>query len=228
MFVRDCMKRDVVTVTPDDSLATALRLTRQHRIRHLPVVHSRGDLAGIVSDRDIRLAMPSPLTTADDERAAFLERTSIASIMSRNVITTGPGASIEDAAMLLYRHRIGALPVLDGRQRLRGVISETEILHAFIRILGVTEPSSRIEIALEDRTGELGRALMIVSEQAGLNISSVLVPPFGENGRKVAILRLETIDPREVIQALESAGYVVGWPALELRSASTEPASEIG
>lgn len=214
MLVSDCMIRDVITVTPDDSLATALALTRQHRIRHLPVVLAGGDLAGILSDRDIRLAMPSPLTTPDPERTEFLERTAIATVMTRDVITTGPDDTIEDAAKLLTRHRIGALPVVDGFQQMKGLISETDILHAFVRLLGVSEPSSRIELALQDTPGELGRALMIINEATGLNVVSVLVPSEAHDGRKLAILHLGTIDPRPAINGLEAAGYVVGWPTL--------------
>lgn len=214
MLVSDCMIRDVITVTPDDSLATALALTRKHRVRHLPVVLGSGDLAGILSDRDIRLAMPSPLTTPDPERTDFLERTPISVVMTRDVITASPDDTIEDAAKLLYRHRIGALPVIDGFQRMKGILSETDILHAFVRILGVSEPSSRMELALQDTPGELGRALMIISEATGLNVVSVLVPSEAQNGRKLAILHLSTIDPREAISQLEAAGYVVGWPSL--------------
>src|SRR5687767_10453601 len=127
MLVRDCMAREVVTVTADDTLATALALTRKHRVRHLPVVLSNGGLAGIVSDRDIRLAMPSPLTTPDAERADFLERTGIAVIMSRDVITVGPDETVDEAARLLYHHRIGALPVVDRHQRIQGILTETDI-----------------------------------------------------------------------------------------------------
>lgn len=216
------MQREVVTVTPDDTLATALRLTRKYRVRHLPVVLANGDIAGILSDRDIRLAMPSPLTTPDAERADFLERTAIGGIMSREVITVGPEETIEDAAKLLYRHRIGALPVTDAHRRLTGILTETDILHAFVRILGVAQPSSRIEVALQDRPGELGRALSIISDGAGLNIVSVLVPSFPEREGKTAILHLATIDPREAIDQLELGGFRVGWPALEPESRTVQ------
>jgi acetoin utilization protein AcuB len=215
MLVQNSMQREVITVTPDDTLATALALTRRHRVRHLPVVLATGDLAGILSDRDIRLAMPSPLTTPDAERTDFLERTAIGGIMSRRVITVGPSETVEDAAILLFRHRIGALPVVDSERRLVGIITETDILHAFVRLLGVASPSSRLEIALEDRPGELGRALSVMQADSKLNIVSVIVPPFLQEGRKLAILHLDTIDPREAIEALEKGGFVVGWPSLD-------------
>ena len=228
MLVRDWMIREVITVAPDDTLATALSLTRRHRVRHLPVVLASGDLAGILSDRDIRLAMPSPLTTADAERTDFLEQTAIAVVMSRDVITVGPDETIDEAAKLLYRHRIGALPVIGADQRMLGILTETDILHAFVRILGVSEPSSRIEVALQDRPGELGRALTIIGESAGLNVISVLVPSLRDNGRKTAILHLGTIDPREAIDALEGAQYLVGWPALPRDGAALRESQAAG
>jgi acetoin utilization protein AcuB len=228
MLVRDCMKRELFTVTPDDTLATALSLTRRHRVRHLPVVLASGDLVGILSDRDIRLAMPSPLTTPDAERTDFLERTAIAGIMSRDVVTVGPDEIIEDAAKLLYRHRIGALPVIDPDQRLYGILSETDILHAFVRILGVAEPSSRIEVELPDRPGELGKALTMMSEATGVNVVSIILPSLSRGDHKTAVLHLATIDPREAIQVLEQGGYVVGWPSLVRTAPQTGEIPVIG
>jgi acetoin utilization protein AcuB len=209
------MQRNVVTVSPDDTLAAALELTRKHRVRHLPVVLDNRTLTGIISDRDIRLAMPSPLTTADADRTDFLERTAIAEVMTREVVTVGVAETVEDAAKLLYQHRIGSLPVVNAEWRLQGIITETDILHAFIRILGVSEPSSRIEVGLPNRPGELVRALSAMNEASTLNIVSVVVPSLGNEERKTAVLHLATIDPRDAIDALESAGYQVGWPSLE-------------
>jgi acetoin utilization protein AcuB len=80
--------------------------------------------------------------------------------------------------------------------------------------LGVAEPSSRIEVGLTDRPGELGRALATIGEESGVNIVSVIVPSLVRDERKTAILHLATIDPREAIRALEAAGYQVGWPSL--------------
>ncbi|MBV9109870.1 MAG: CBS domain-containing protein, partial [Gemmatimonadetes bacterium] len=97
MLVKNRMTADPVTVTPEDSLAHALRLTREHRVRHLPVVRN-GELVGILSDRDIRTAMPSPIEVADPERANMLERTPVERVMTREVITAGPFDAVEDAA----------------------------------------------------------------------------------------------------------------------------------
>jgi acetoin utilization protein AcuB len=215
MLVKDRMQPSPVVVTPDDTLSHALRLTRAHRVRHLPVVLGSGELIGIVSDRDIRLAMPSPLTVPDAERLDFLERTPVAQVMSREVITVLRDDTIEDAAKLLYLHRIGAVPVVDARGGLQGIISETDILHAFVQILGGAEPSSRIEIAIPDRPGQLAHAIRVIGDDLRLNIVSMVVPSLAAQSRKTAIVHLATIDPRVAVEALEAAGYEVGWPSLD-------------
>ena len=214
MLVKNRMSTDPVSVAPEDSLATAARLTREHHVRHLPVVRG-GELVGIVSDRDIRSAMPSPLEVADPTRAGVLERTPVEKIMTREVLTAGPLDSVEDAAKQLCRRRIGALPVVDAHGRLLGMITETDVLTAFAEVLSAGGPSSRLEVSLPDRPGELGRLLRIVGDELGLNITSLMVLPRGEGGRKTAILHVATIDPREAIAALEAAGATVGWPSLE-------------
>jgi len=213
MLVNKRMTRDPVVVSPADSLADAMRLTRARRIRHLPVVQD-GEVVGIVSDRDVRLAMPSPLTESDDQRVAFLERTRISEVMRGNVATIGPLDTVEDAAKLMRRSRIGALPVVDARGRLLGILSESDVLDAFVEILGPPGQSSRIEIGLPDRAGELARALRIIGEEQGVNVCSAMVPP-GTGERRVAIVHIGTIDPRETIERLEAAGFEVGWPSLE-------------
>lgn len=213
MLVRHHMTRDPVSVAPHATLADALRLTRQHRIRHVLVVEGT-ELVGVVSDRDIRLAMPSPLTVADEERAAFLEGTPVSAIMTREVISAGPLDTVEDAAKLFRRHQVGSLPVVDAAGQLLGILTDTDILHVFAELLDGGQASSRLEIALPDRPGELARAVGILGERR-LNLSGVLVPPGRGPGKRTAIVHVNTIDPRDAIQALEAAGYEVGWPSLE-------------
>jgi acetoin utilization protein AcuB len=214
MLVRTHMSTDPVSVSPSTTLAEAALLAQTRRVRHLPVVRD-GELAGIVSDRDLRAALPSPLERHGAEQARALEATPVEAVMTREVITAGPLDTIEDAAQLLCRHRIGALPVVDAGGRLLGIISETDVLSAFAGILSAGGPSSRLEISLADRPGELARTLAILGELR-LNLTSLMVVPGpGDGGRKTVIVQVGTIDPREAISALERAGARVGWPSLE-------------
>jgi acetoin utilization protein AcuB len=213
MLVNKRMTRDPVAVSPRHSLADALRLTRERRIRHLPVVDG-GEVVGMVSDRDVRTALPSPLTEPDEQRVAFLERTPVSAVMRAPVSTIGPLDTVEDAAKEMRRTRIGALPVVDAHGALLGILSESDVLDAFVEILGPPGQSSRIEVALADRAGELARAMAVVAER-GVNVCSAMVPPGKQGERRIAIVHIATIDPRETIASLEAAGFEVGWPSLE-------------
>jgi acetoin utilization protein AcuB len=213
MLVKKRMTHDPVVVSPRHSLADALRLTRERRIRHLPVVDG-GVLVGIVSDRDVRTALPSPITEPDAERVAFLDRTPVEAVMKRDPDSIGPLDTVEDAAKLMRRRRIGALPVVDAHGAVLGILSESDVLDAFVEILGPAN-ASRLEIALADRAGELARAMRIIGEELHVNICSLMVPPGTPGERRVAIVHVNTIDPRPTIDALEAAGFEVGWPSLE-------------
>ena len=214
MLVQNRMTRDPVRVAADASIADALRLVRQHRVRHLPVLED-GTLVGIVSDRDLRLAMPSPLGMETPEFVALVEGTRVDAIMARDVITTGPTDTLEDAAVRMTRSRVGALPVVDAEGALVGLISETDVLRAFVEVFTASGPASRLEVALDDRPGELARAVRVIGEECRLNIASIMVGRASPGARRTAVVHVATIDPREVIATLERNGIEVGWPSLE-------------
>ena len=135
MQVQEWMNRDVVTVTPEESFRTAMHLIRQKGIRHLPVVEGKR-LVGIVTDRDLRQAAPSGATSLSiHELHYILEKLTVREIMTKRVATIRPDQTVEDAALLLLGHRIGGLPVVrDGD--LIGIITETDILQAFLQLRG--------------------------------------------------------------------------------------------
>src|ERR687897_1694364 len=102
------MTRNLVTLSPEASVAEALTLCRGRRIRHIPILEE-GRLVGIVSDRDLRDASPA---LGDAERASALQETRIGDVMTREVITADPQDSIENAAQEMYEHKIQSLPVI--------------------------------------------------------------------------------------------------------------------
>ncbi|MGE5851250.1 MAG: CBS domain-containing protein, partial [Candidatus Methylomirabilota bacterium] len=130
MLVKNYMKRDPVTVKKDDSFRYALKLIRKEGIRHLPVLDGK-KLVGIVTDRDLRQAAPSPATTLEvHELNYLLERLKIEAIMTKKVITVTPMTNLRDAAKLLFAHKIGGLPVVE-QEELVGIITEGDILQAY-------------------------------------------------------------------------------------------------
>jgi len=135
MQIRDYMNPSPITVTPETSVADARDLLRQHGIRHLLVVEDER-LVGIITDRDIRLVLPSPATSLSVwEINYLLAKLTVEEVMTRSVITIGPDRRIAEAVRLLLEHKIGALPVTAGG-RVVGIITETNLLRAFAQLLG--------------------------------------------------------------------------------------------
>jgi len=198
------MRSNVVTVSPRARVADAFRLTRERGIRNLPVL-DEGALVGIVSDRDLKRAVPPSATGPAPEFAAM----TVEQLMTRAVITTGPACSVEDAGRVMVSEKISALPVTEDGQ-LVGIVTETDVVALLVRALGTTEPSSRLEVSFQ-RGGSALAGIVRAIEDTGVPISSLMTLATGE-GYHEAILRVRTIDPRRVVTALERAGYTVRSP----------------
>jgi acetoin utilization protein AcuB len=125
------MTRTPITTPPETSVLDAREMMVNARIRHLLVTELGGELVGMVTDRDIRLALPSPATTLSVwEMNYLLSKLSVGEIMTKTLITVGPGRDAREAARLMVEHKVGALPVVeDGR--LIGILTETDLLRAF-------------------------------------------------------------------------------------------------
>jgi acetoin utilization protein AcuB len=133
MRVRDVMTASPITVPPDTPVLDARHLMLERRIRHLPVTDERGELMGIITDRDIRLNLPSQATSLSVwEINHLLARLTVDKVMTQAVLTVGPDRGARDAAQLMLDHTIGALPVVDGG-RLVGIVTETDLLRAYVR-----------------------------------------------------------------------------------------------
>ena len=139
MRIEDWMKFPVHAVKPMDSVAHARALLEQYRVNQLPVVVNRR-LVGIVTDRDLRTASPSAVEVAavDARRLARLslepERTPVERVMTEKVITLGPKDTIEQAARIMMRERIGSIPIVENR-RLVGIITRSDVLGAFLGLI---------------------------------------------------------------------------------------------
>jgi acetoin utilization protein AcuB len=157
------MKSDPITINPDTSFYEAENLIRSKGIRHLPVVNKEKHLVGLVTDRDIREAGPSDASTLSiQEMHYLLGKLQVKGLMAplKKLITVGPETIVERAAQLMYEHKIGCLPVIEGKQ-LVGIITETDLLELFVDIVGLNVEGTRITIALEDEPGQMFGFLLI-------------------------------------------------------------------
>jgi len=140
--VRDWMTRRVVPIAPDARLVEAATLMQTRKIRHLPVVERGGRLVGIVTARDLRQALFAPSVQDGLENLrGVLDSLVVRDVMTRGVVSVRAVTSIREAARLMYERKVGALPVVE-RDRLVGLLTESDLLDGFQRVLGATPTSA--------------------------------------------------------------------------------------
>ena len=131
MLVKDVMKTQLVTLNADSKLGFANDIMYLGRIRHLPVV--KGDtIVGIITQRDLYRASLTSILTNWKENKEFLDSITVSEVMTKNVITICPDATIEEAAQIMIDKKVGGLPVVKDKNRLIGLITETDVLNYFV------------------------------------------------------------------------------------------------
>jgi acetoin utilization protein AcuB len=208
MLVKDRMTPNPEAVTTDTSLKEALDLVRSKPFRHLPVMDENAKLVGVVTEKSLVYASPTPTTTLSVFEVDYiLSRTKIGQVIQGPVVTVGPDLPIEEAARVMVDHRIGCLPVVEDDELL-GIISDTDIFRVFVEGLGGGHSSLRITVVVPEEVGSLARVTSRVVALGG-NIYS-LGTFWGEQPEdRVVTLRLEGVDRQTIVQALEADGIQV-------------------
>jgi acetoin utilization protein AcuB len=133
--VRDDMSRQPTTLRPDDPLRRAVELVMVRRIRHIPVIGDGERLAGIVTDRDVKRVLPSPLAPLDrDSYESLLDDTTVSRIMTREPYTVQADTPVHDAVRVMLDHKVGGLPVLED-ERVIGLFTQSDALRGYLELL---------------------------------------------------------------------------------------------
>jgi acetoin utilization protein AcuB len=208
MFVVEkWMTKNVITVRPHEKIIDAFELMQGQGIRHLPVVEN-GELKGLVTDRDIRLALiPSPLSTPEDHMYHLGALEQVEEIMTSDLITVAPTTSIEEAAKLMAQYKIGAVPVV-AQGKLVGILTETDILCVFIEMLETIQSSSRLDVVLGNRPNALDEVHRLL-EAGHAKVISLSMSPEKTAGSKVYSFRIQRAPVEPLVLMLEKAGYRV-------------------
>ncbi len=210
MIIEEIMNPLVISLKPHETIGKAIELMHSNRIRHIPIIDENEFVVGIVTDRDIRDVSPSIFHA--EEHLDDLQKP-VASIMTENVITGHPLDFVEEVSAMFYEHKIGCLPIVT-EGKLVGIITETDMLHTLVKLMGADQPSSLIEIKVKNKLGQLSEAAQVFSEN-NVNIISVLVyPDKKDDGSKILLFRVQTMNPMKAIAELNKRGYTVLWPNL--------------
>jgi len=206
MYVKYRMTANPYTISPNAPITEVIELMREKKLKRVPVVD--GDrLVGIVTDSDIQGISPTKKTTLSIyELNYLLSKIKVKDAMTKEVITIPPDALLEEAAVLMRENKVSSLAVVE-KNKLVGIITESDIFDAFIDLLGFKETGSRITIEAEDVPGVLAD-ITEKFKSFGLNITHIAVFR-GKSGRSDIVIRTNAINTDELEKKIEEAGYKI-------------------
>jgi acetoin utilization protein AcuB len=193
MLVNERMAHPVITVSPDMPIMDALKLMESEHIRRAPVVKD-SKLVGIVAQKDLLNASPSPVTSLSVwEIHDLVSRITVKKVMTPKVITIQEDTPIEEAARLMADHKIGGLPVMHG-DKIIGIITETDIFKIFLEILGAREKGVRLNVLMDNQPGQIAKLTRTIFE-AGGNI--IALGTFSGDDVSNSMITLKVIGPSQ-------------------------------
>lgn len=207
MLVERIMTSPCITFNVDGTLAQIITLMNEKNIHHVPIVDDDMHLFGIISDRDIKQALPSQFYNNSDIDLNI----PITKIMQKKVITCHPLDFVEEIALDFYHESIGSIPVVK-RGKVIGIVTAKDMLNTFIELTNVSTPGTTIQVQIPDIPGNI-HEVTEAFHRFKIGIEGILVFRDNNNpGMKIVSVRMNAMDPQIMIQALEEKGYQVYHP----------------
>ncbi len=205
MLVKDWMTREVITVEEDVSIMKASKIMKEKGFQHLPVIR-KGRLTGIVSDRDLKEAHPSKATTLDiHELYYLLDKLKVEKVMSKNPHTVDGDETIDKAAALMLKHDISALPVVDQKGDLQGIITKGDVFRAMVSVSGIYQAPLQLCVEIEDRPGSIRKVTDVIRAHGGRMVSMITTYEQAAKGFRHLYIRTKDVENEEALFAeLES------------------------
>lgn len=169
MIIERRMTRNPVTATPDMSIAEASNLMKQEKVHRLPVLDKEKRLVGIITEKDILYATPSPASSLSiHEMAYLLSKLTVKKLMSKNVVTITKDTTVEEAARMMVDQDLSSLPVLEG-DKLIGIVTKSDMFKILLELFGARHFGVRVSFVVEDKPGTIAKISQVLSED-GIDI----------------------------------------------------------
>ncbi|MDY7078884.1 MAG: CBS and ACT domain-containing protein [Chloroflexota bacterium] len=199
------MTKRPITVTEDTSVDKALQLMREEKVRRFPVVDKHGKLVGIVSEKDLLYASPSPATTLSVYEIPYLlSKIKMHNLMTKEVIAVSEDTPLEEAARIMADNKIGGLPVTrDGK--LVGIITETDMFKLFLELFGARQEGVRLTMLVPEEKGTLAKIAAKIAELGGniLALGSIM----GEDPTNYELtVKVADVPEEHLVSAMDDLG----------------------
>ena len=207
MYVKNRMTKNPICIGVNNKISEVVDIMNEKKLHRIPVVNGK-KLVGLVTEGMISKNGATKATSLSIyELNYLLSKTTVDAIMIRDVITIHEDSLLEDAALLMYKHDIGCLPVVNDDKEVVGILTSNDVLSAFLDILGYRERGSRVCIEVKDELGTIG-SLSEIFVRNNCNITHLGVYSQ-HNGFADMIIRIDTFQTDELEKDLEASGYKV-------------------
>ncbi|MCK5283863.1 MAG: CBS domain-containing protein [Nanoarchaeota archaeon] len=203
MLVKNWMNKPVITVDLTDSILDAINLIKAHNIRMLPVTE-KGNLVGVVSDRDLKKASASDAILLEEHDIQYLiSKVKIKDIMTKNPITVPHDFTIEETAEVLLSNKISGVPVTNDKGGLVGIITQTDLFRVIFSLTGVAKKGIQFALKLIDKPRCIQEITDIVRNY-GSRVSSILTSyERAPSGYRMIYIRIFDIDRPSLQRLIE-------------------------
>jgi acetoin utilization protein AcuB len=208
MLVYERMSHTPITVRPDTPVAEALQLMRKHNVRRFPVLDKQDKLVGIVTEKQLLYASPSPATSLSIHEIHYLmSKLTVNKVMATEVVTVTEDMAIEEAALLMVDNSVGGLPVMRG-SKVVGIITETDLFKTFIELFSAREQGIRLTLLVPEVKGELFTITQAISEIGG-NIISLGTFQGEDASNRLLTVKVTGVSEEELVRRMQEVGAEV-------------------
>jgi acetoin utilization protein AcuB len=211
LYVKSWMQHDVVWVEEKTPVIKIIELFKTLKLSYLPVLR-RGRVVGLIGERDVREVSPSRTEVLDIRELHYL----LSKMLARDIMTPNPTTvtlldTVELAAVKMLRHRVEAVPVVDSRKRLSGIITQRDVLKVLISVTGMGQGGIQIGLMLSKDTGGIETVTGAIKDKGGKIISILGTREQGEEEKRHVFVRIAEMPERPLRRLLRSlrAGFEV-------------------
>jgi acetoin utilization protein AcuB len=204
MLVKDYMTRHPIMISPTTSAAEAQKIMVENKVRHLPVVGDGKRPLGLITRERLRIS-PADLGSLNVwEIARFLSNLTVKDVMvkDQDLLTIGQEATLEEAAQVMVKNKIGCLPVVE-ENVVVGIITETDMLTQLCDLLGGSVKGVRVTVRVPDQVGEFAKVTNVIASQGWGIYASGSVPAPKQPGYWDIVVKVQNVLKKELVTALE-------------------------
>ena len=185
MTVKRMMKKNPITTTAETSIVDFADILKENHIHRLPVLDKKGKLIGVITEKDILHASPSPVSSLSVyEMPYMLSRLKVSNLMTKDVRTIDPDTTVEEAAKIMVDDDLSCLPVIEG-DKLVGIVSKSDMFKVLYELFGSLVKGTRVTFLFNQRSGEISRLSTALANK-GFDIISI--GTFVDKGEKDGVL----------------------------------------